>query len=138
MLLIPNALCCSVYKHNCVCAVTEFLPAKYFCQLLRVKRTIMCRHVQAQLHFPDDQQRTFEISNISYCNIVYLSLAKYRIDFHLFSRYDFDSLLTRRTIFCNFSFEWLTVRTQSNSKFMFEVISILSHQMNQSFLASGS
>ena len=28
MLLIPNALCCSLYKRNCVCAVTKFLPAK--------------------------------------------------------------------------------------------------------------
>ena len=37
MLLIPNTLCCSLYKRNCVCTVTKFLPAKNFCQLLWVK-----------------------------------------------------------------------------------------------------
>ena len=30
MFLIPNALCCSLYKRNCVCAVTKFLSAKNF------------------------------------------------------------------------------------------------------------
>ena len=40
MLLIPNALRCSLYKCNCVCAVTKFLPAKNFCQLLWVKRAV--------------------------------------------------------------------------------------------------
>ena len=72
MLLFPNALCCSLYEHNCVCAVTKivtkFLPAKMFCQLLRVTRKRSCTsagNVQSQLHFRDDQQRAFGISNIS-------------------------------------------------------------------------
>ena len=42
MLLLPNALCCSLYERNCVCAVTKnftkFLPTNNFCQLLRVTR----------------------------------------------------------------------------------------------------
>ena len=72
MLLFPNALCCSLYERNCVCAVTNIftkcLPANNFCQLLRVTRKLSCTSVgnaQAQLHFQDDQQRAFGISNIS-------------------------------------------------------------------------
>ena len=46
MLLFPNALCCSLYERNCVCAVTKiftkFLPANKFCQLLRVTRKRSC------------------------------------------------------------------------------------------------
>ena len=65
MLLFPNALCCSLYECNCVCAVTKiftkFLPANNFCQLLRVTRKRSCTsagNAQAQLHFQDDQQTT--------------------------------------------------------------------------------
>ena len=29
MLLFPNALCCSLYERNCVCAVTNFLRNFY-------------------------------------------------------------------------------------------------------------
>ena len=72
MLLFPDALCCSLYERNCVCAVTKiftkFLPANNFCQLLRVTRKRSCTsagNAQAQLHFWDDQQRAFGISNIS-------------------------------------------------------------------------
>ena len=71
MLLFPNALCCSLYERNCVCAVTKIftkvLPANNFCQLLRVMRKRSCTsagNAQAQLHFRDDQQRGFGISNI--------------------------------------------------------------------------
>ena len=50
MLLFPNALCCSLYERNCVCAVTKIftkcLPANNFCQLLRVTRKRSC-------HTPD-------------------------------------------------------------------------------------
>ena len=63
---IQNAFCCSLYKRNCVCPVTAFLPAinfANFCQLLRVKNN---SNTQAQLHFRDDQQMAFGISNISY------------------------------------------------------------------------
>ena len=74
MLLFPNALCCSLYERNCVCAVTniftKFLPANNCCQLLRVTRKRSCTfagNAQAQLHFRDDQQRAFGISNISNC-----------------------------------------------------------------------
>ena len=74
MLLFPNALCCSLYERNCVYAVTKifmkFLPANNFCQLLRVTRKRSCTsagNAQAQLHFRDDQQRAFGISNISNC-----------------------------------------------------------------------
>ena len=74
MLLFPNALCCSLYERNCVCAVTKiltkFLPANNFCQLLQVKRKRSCTsagNTQVQLHFRDDQQRAFGISNISNC-----------------------------------------------------------------------
>ena len=46
MLLFPNALCCSLYERNCVCAVTKiftkFLPANNFCQLLWVTRKRSC------------------------------------------------------------------------------------------------
>ena len=72
MLLFPNALCCSLYERNCVCAVTKiltkFVPANNFCQLLRVTRKRSCTsagNAQAQFHFRDDQQRAFGISNIS-------------------------------------------------------------------------
>ena len=72
MLLFPNALCCSLNERNCICAVTKvftkFLPANNFCQLLRVTRKRSCTsagNAQAQLHFRDDQQRAFGISNIS-------------------------------------------------------------------------
>ena len=71
MLLFPNALCCSLYERSCVCAVTKtltkFLPTNNFCQLLQVKRKRSCisaGNAQAQLHFWDDQQRSFGISNI--------------------------------------------------------------------------
>ena len=71
MLLFPNALCCSLYEHNCICAVTKiftkFLPANIFCELLRVTRKCSCTsagNAQEQLHFRDDQQRAFGISNI--------------------------------------------------------------------------
>ena len=74
MLLFPNAPCCSLYERNCVCAVTKictkYLPANNFCQLLRVTRKRSCTsagNAQAQLHFRDDQQRAFGISNISNC-----------------------------------------------------------------------
>ena len=46
----------------------KFLPANNFCQLLRVTRKRSCTSAgnpQAQLHFLDDQQRVFGISNIS-------------------------------------------------------------------------
>ena len=83
MLLFPNALCCSLYEHNCVCAVTKFftkfLPANNFCQLLRVTRKRSCTsagNAQAQLHFRDDQQRAFGISNISNCTHFSLELKK--------------------------------------------------------------
>ena len=76
MLLFPNALCCSLYEHderNCICAVTKifakFLPANNFCQLLRVTRKrsyTSAGNAQAQLHFRDDQQRAFGMSNISH------------------------------------------------------------------------
>ena len=72
MLLFPNALCCSLYERNCVCAVfkifSKFLPANNFCQLLRVTRKrsfTSASNAQAQLHFRDDQQRAFGISSVS-------------------------------------------------------------------------
>ena len=72
MLLFPNARCCSMCERNFVCVVTKifkkFLPANNFCQLLRVTRKRNCTsdgNAQAQLHFRDDQQRAFGISNIS-------------------------------------------------------------------------
>ena len=56
MLLFPNALCCSLYECNWVCAdgkiFTKFLPANNFCQLLRVTRRRSCTsagNAQAQL-----------------------------------------------------------------------------------------
>ena len=79
MLLFPNALCCSLYERNCVCAVTKiftkFLPANNFCQLLRVTRKrsyTSAGNAQAQLHFRDDQQRAFGISNISNSHLIAL------------------------------------------------------------------
>ena len=78
MLLFPNALYCSLYELNCVCAVTKiftkFLPANNFCQLLQLTRKRSCTsagNAQAQLHFRDDQQRAFGISNISNCRCCY-------------------------------------------------------------------
>ena len=72
MLLFPNALCYSLYERNCVCAVTKiftkFLPTNNFCQLLLVTPKCSCTsagNAQAQLHFRDDQQSAFGISNIS-------------------------------------------------------------------------
>ena len=41
MWLIPNALCCSLYKRNWVCSVTEFFTKK-ISQLLRVTRKRSC------------------------------------------------------------------------------------------------
>ena len=58
MLLVPNALCCSLYKRNCACAGTKFFTHK------KVLPT-SAGNAQAQLHFCDDQQRAFGISNIS-------------------------------------------------------------------------
>ena len=52
---------------------TKFLPANNFCQLLRVTRKRSCTsagNTQAQLHFRDDQQRAFGISNLSNCGVV--------------------------------------------------------------------
>ena len=78
MLLFSNALCCSMYERNCICTVTkiftEFLPANNFCQLLQVTRKRSCTsagNAQAQLHFRDDQQRAFGISNISSCKNIH-------------------------------------------------------------------
>ena len=45
-----------------------YVQIVYFCQLLRVTRKRSCTsagNAQAQLHFRDDQQRAFGISNIS-------------------------------------------------------------------------
>ena len=72
MLLFPNTLCCSLYERNCAVTkiFTKFLPADTFCQLLWVTRKHSCNsagNAQAQLHFRDDQQRAFGISNISSC-----------------------------------------------------------------------
>ena len=50
----------------------NFYPQTIFCQLLRVTRKRSCTsagNAQAQLHFRDDQQRAFGISNISNCVI---------------------------------------------------------------------
>ena len=123
MLLFPNALCCSLYRRNCVCAVTKiftkFLPANNFCQLLRVTRKSSCTsagNAQAQLHFRDDQQRAFGISNISNsytpewdlpgmgsdCNnyrlITAYLLLRVNLDKIMHARWDFDasSARTRR------------------------------------------
>ena len=62
MLLFPNALCCSLYKRNWVCAVTNIFTRKQFLPT-------SAGNVQEQLHFCDDQQRAFGISNISNCTI---------------------------------------------------------------------
>ena len=49
MLLFPNALCCSLYERNCVCAATKIftklLPANNVCQHLRVTRKPSCTSV---------------------------------------------------------------------------------------------
>ena len=58
MLLIANTLLCSLYKRNCICAVTNFFTRK---KLFPTSAS----NAQAQLHFSDDQQRAFGISNIS-------------------------------------------------------------------------
>ena len=76
MLIFPNALCCSLYERNCVCAVTKmftkFLPANNFCQFLRVTRKRSCTsasNAQAQLHFWDDQQRALELATSPIGNV---------------------------------------------------------------------
>ena len=55
MFLIPNVLCYSLCKRNCVCAVTKFFTRKKtFSCLLWVTRKRSCNsvgNVQAQLHF---------------------------------------------------------------------------------------
>ena len=76
MLLFPNALCCSLYEHNCVCAShqnfyeiftrKQFLPTSAGNAQAQLH---FCGNAQAQLHFRDDQQRAFGISNISNCII---------------------------------------------------------------------
>ena len=48
-----------------------FTRKQFFCQLLQVTRKRSCTsagNAQAQLHFRDDQQRAFGISNISNWN----------------------------------------------------------------------
>ena len=48
----------------------NFYPQTIFCQLLRVTRKCSCTsagNAQAQLHYRDDQQRAFGISDISNC-----------------------------------------------------------------------
>ena len=69
MLLIPNALCCSLNKHNCVCAVTKFLlPVKNFFPTSAGNAQAQLHfagNAQAQLNFRDDQQRAFGMNNIS-------------------------------------------------------------------------
>ena len=73
MLPIPNALCCSLYKCNCACAVTKFFTN--FCQLLQVTRKrswTSSANTHALLHFRNDQQRAFGISNISNWRSSYL------------------------------------------------------------------
>ena len=68
MLLIPNALCCSLYKCNCVCAVTKFFTCKKLFPTSVGNSKHSCTsagNAQAQIHFRDDQQRAFGISNIS-------------------------------------------------------------------------
>ena len=71
MLLFPNSNISVVHY----IIFTKFLPANNFCQLLRVTRKLSCTsadNVQAQLHFRDDQQRAFGISNISNCHTIVL------------------------------------------------------------------
>ena len=66
MLLFPNALCCSLHECNCVCAVT-----KNFNEIFTRKQFLptSAGNAQAQLHFRDDQQRAFGISNICNCSV---------------------------------------------------------------------
>ena len=81
MLLFPNTLCCSLYEQK---MFMKFLPANNFCQLLRVTRKRSCAsagNAQAQLHFRDDQQRAFGISNISNCEVLDRLLLQYIKDF---------------------------------------------------------
>ena len=74
-------LLCSLEKQNCVCAVTKLLLAKTLLPKSAGlnKRTVVRRSAQVQFHFRDDQQRTFEVSNISYtkgeiiCTLKYFS-----------------------------------------------------------------
>ena len=96
MLLFPNALCCSLYERICVCAVTKiftkFLPANNFCQLLQVMRKCSCSsasNAQAQLHFRDDQQRAFGISNISNSLLInhHNQIASFKCAAYLISTY---------------------------------------------------
>ena len=58
--MLLNALCCSLYERNYVCAVTKIFTRKQFLPT-------SAGNAQAQLHFRDDQQRAFGISNISNC-----------------------------------------------------------------------
>ena len=119
MLLFPNALCCSLYERNCVCAVTniftKFLPANNFCQLLRVTRKCNCTSAgngQAQLHFRDDQQRAFGFwqhlqlteglsNSFTTCKNVYM------YEFHSF----IDNFISISSQICTFVHFW-----QTNSK----------------------
>ena len=75
----PSVVHCTNATASAHCAqspkfLRNFYPqtaANNFCQLLRVKRKPSCTSVgnaQAQLHFRDDQQRAFGISNISNWN----------------------------------------------------------------------
>ena len=72
MLLFPNALCCSLYECNCVVTkiftCKQLLPANNFLPTSAGNpqaQLLFCGRAQAQLHFRDDQQRAFGISNIS-------------------------------------------------------------------------
>ena len=101
MLLFPNALCCSLYEHNCVCAVTKiftkFLPANHFWQLLPVTRKRICTfagNAQAQLHFRDDHQRAFGISNISNWSDIMKITGKFSHYWKIF-RYNFCKFWTK-------------------------------------------
>ena len=75
----PNCRCCYFQTPSLVHCMNatvsaqspKFLPTNNFCQPLRVMRKRSCTsagNAQAQLHFRDDQQRAFGISNISNWN----------------------------------------------------------------------
>ena len=72
----PNCRCCYFQTPSVVHCMNatasaqsaKFLPANNFCHLLRVTRKRSCTsagNTQVQLHFRNDQQRAFGISNIS-------------------------------------------------------------------------
>ena len=68
-----NCRCCFFQTPSVVHCMnaTKFLPTNNFCQHLWVTRKRSCisaGNAQAQLHFRDDQQRAFGISNISNCS----------------------------------------------------------------------